>query len=157
MDLEFENADAVYAMKCLAKELGYNVLVSPRFGGKISVVERNVPAEEAFRLLLAGELEEFEVRHYSPNLLVVGLPGEIDVIATEVPGPPDWLRDTPVSVQLENVPPALMANFLQHDFPECKLSFESERQILHITGRNLQMVKFNAMVMDKHFYDFYCK
>lgn len=42
-----------------------------------------------------------------------------------------WFDGSPHG-QLESIPSALMANFLQ-------------------------MVKFNAMVMDKHFYDFYCK
>ena len=157
VDLDFQNAEAVYALKCLAEDLGFNIIVSPRFFGKVNIVARNVPAEEAFRLLLAGDLEQFEVRYYKPHSLVVGFPGELDEIAYGIPGPPEWVRDEPVSIRLENMLPTMMAEFLQHEFPDCKLSFESEGRVLHITGRNLQTVKFDARVMDQHFYNYYCR
>lgn len=50
--LDFVNADLVYVIKILAKEMGRNVYIGPGVEGSVTVTLKSVPVDGALALIL---------------------------------------------------------------------------------------------------------
>jgi type II secretory pathway component HofQ len=71
VSLDFVHADLVYVLKVLAKSMHKNLVTDSSVKGTVTMDLRNVPADRAFKLVLA--INNLECKSVG-NILVVGSP-----------------------------------------------------------------------------------
>jgi general secretion pathway protein D/type IV pilus assembly protein PilQ len=124
--LDFVNADLVYVIKVLAKEMGRNVFVGPGVDGSVTVTLKNVPVEGALALILKMQENPYDYKVLEGGTIVVAAPEKLSQI------PDDVLEDTkePIvpadavrqEMLLEKAPAAKVMEFLQGQYPNVKFT-----------------------------------
>lgn len=119
--LDFVNADLVYVLKVLAKEMNRNIYVGPTVGGSVTVTLKNVPVEGAMDLILQMQEAEYDYKIIE-NTIVVAEPGKLAEIADDILSegnvrqavvPQDAIR---MEYLLEEAPSAKVVDFLRGQY-----------------------------------------
>jgi type II secretory pathway component GspD/PulD (secretin) len=121
--LDFVNADLVYVLKVLAKEMGRNIYVGPTVQGSVTVTLKNVPVEGAMALILQMQENEYDYKILdgpSTRTVVVAPPDKLAEIADDILGaqkvariPQDAVR---MEYLLEEAPSAKVLDFLKGQY-----------------------------------------
>ncbi|MEW6281622.1 MAG: secretin N-terminal domain-containing protein [Candidatus Eremiobacterota bacterium] len=127
VSLDFVNADLVYVVKVLCKEMDKNVYVGPGVQGSVTVTLKNVPAEGALALILKMQDTPFDYKVLDDQrTIVVAEPEKLTEIANNILGasrtrqaPKDAVRQEFI---LEAAPAAKVVEFLQGQYPEVKFT-----------------------------------
>jgi type II secretory pathway component GspD/PulD (secretin) len=126
--LDFVNADLVYVLKVLAKEMNRNIYVGPTVAGSVTVTLKNVPVEGAMALILQMQENEYDYKLLDYNTIVVAAPEKLSEVADDVfdPGnvkdrevPEDAIR---MEYLLEEAPSAKVVDFLKEEYPRVKFT-----------------------------------
>lgn len=78
---EFKDADLVFVLKELSKEMGSDIYFGPNVQGKVTISLKNVTPEEAIKKVLALFGGKYDFRRLDPQTAIVALPGDMQRIA----------------------------------------------------------------------------
>lgn len=140
VSLDFVNADLVYVIKVLAKEMGKNVYVGPGVEGSVTVTLKKVPVEGALALILKMQENEFAYKLVEPNTIVVAPPEKLNSIADTIMidnsrlGP--TLPKNPIrqEILLENAQSAKVMSFLESQYKNVKFQAHPTVNGFYATG-----------------------
>lgn len=122
--LDFVNADLVYVVKILAKEMGRNVYIGPGVEGSVTVTLKSVPVDGALALILKMQENDIAYKLLNYNTLVVATPEKINQIEEDilgkVVGPKKSAGNGGVrqEILLEKAPAAKVISFLQGQYKD---------------------------------------
>lgn len=118
--LDFVNADLVYVIKILAKEMGRNVYIGPGVEGSVTVTLRSVPVDGALALILKMQENEYAYKLVQPNTLIVAAPEKINQIEDDIlqkqVAPRVPVNAVRQEILLENAPAGKVIGFLQSQY-----------------------------------------
>ncbi len=127
--LDFVNADLVYVLKVLAKEMGRNIYVGPTVQGSVTVTLKNVPVEGAMALILQMQENEYDYKILdgpSTRTVVVAPPDKLAEIADDILGKTKGPKFTGPAVRmeylLEEAPSAKVLEFLKGSYPNVEFT-----------------------------------
>ncbi|MHB2020700.1 MAG: secretin N-terminal domain-containing protein [Candidatus Xenobia bacterium] len=138
VSLDFVNADLIYVLKILAKEMNMNLVTDQTVKGSVTMTLKDVPAEGALKLIL--KLSGFEYKVIDHTILVGSadtvnkIPNDIFQVQQPVQqhhkptGP-----STTLVIPLEFAKAADAQSSIQSNFPELTVS--------QVPGQNMLMVK----------------
>ena len=123
--LDFVNADLVYVLKVLAKEMNRNIFVGPTVEGSVTVTLKNVPVEGAMALILKMQENEYDYKVVKTTVIVASpdklaqIPDDIldDDNVKEAIVPENAIRQEFV---LEKAPAAKVMDFLAGQYDRVK-------------------------------------
>jgi type IV pilus secretin PilQ/predicted competence protein len=125
--LDFVNADLVYVLKVLAKEMNRNVFIGPTVEGSVTVTLKNVPVEGAMALILKMQENEYDYKVID-HTIIVAAPEKLDSIpdnilamenVKEVTAPENAIRQ---EFLLEKAPAAKVIDFLSGQYDRVKFT-----------------------------------
>jgi len=120
--LDFVNADLVYVLKVLAKEMNRNIYVGPTVAGSVTVTLKNVPVEGAMALILQMQENQYDYKILDYKTMVVAAPEKLAEVANDILDPskqktrevpPDAIR---MEYLLEQAPSAKVVDFLKGEY-----------------------------------------
>ncbi len=118
--LDFVNADLVYVLKVLAKEMNRNIYVGPTVQGSVTVTLKNVPVEGAMALILQMQENEYDYKIID-NTVIVAPPDKLAGIADDIfnKGKSPVIAKDAVRMEylLEEAPSAKVVDFLRGQYP----------------------------------------
>ena len=118
--LDFVNADLVYVIKVLAKEMGRNVYIGPGVEGSVTVTLKSVPVDGALALILKMQENDIAYKLVGYNTLIVAAPEKVNQIEEDILGKQFAPRTPANSVRqeilLEKAPAAKVIGFLQGQY-----------------------------------------
>lgn len=124
--LDFVNADLVYVLKVLAKEMNRNIYVGPTVAGSVTVTLKNVPVEGAMALILQMQENEYDYKVVGSNTIVVAPPEKLAAIEADILGkikeaqlPADSVR---MEYLLEEAPAPKVLDFLKNEYSRVKFT-----------------------------------
>lgn len=126
--LDFVNADLVYVLKVLAKEMNRNIYVGPTVAGSVTVTLKNVPVEGAMALILQMQENEYDYKILDYNTIVVAPPEKLDEIANNIFDPSKQKQAevpddaTRMEYLLEEAPAPKVVDFLKGEYPRVKFT-----------------------------------
>ena len=122
VNLELVNADLVYVVKYLAKEMGRNVYVAPDVAGAVTVTLNKVRPEGALALILKMQEVPYDYKLID-NTLVVATSEKLSTVADNILSPKvasGKVAKNAVTQEffLEAAPAAKVTEFLQGQYPD---------------------------------------
>lgn len=127
--LDFVNADLVYVLKVLAKEMGRNIYVGPTVQGSVTVTLKNVPVEGAMALILQMQENEYDYKILdgpSTRTVVVAPPDKLAEIADDILRTQKQAKVPANAVRmeylLEEAPSAKVLDFLKGSYPNVEFT-----------------------------------
>jgi len=151
VSLDFVNADLVYVIKVLAKEMGRNVYVGPGVEGSVTVTLKSVPVEGALALILKMQENEFDYKLVEPNTIIVAPKEKLGTI------PDDILQKGPVGPQvprdairqeilLEKAPAAKIISFLETQYKNVKFQAHPSMNGFYVTGSRKDVLQIKSEI-----------
>jgi len=130
VSLDFVNADLVYVIKVLAKEMGRNVVLLPGVEGSVTVTLKSVPVEGALALILKMQESDFDYKILSGRTLCVGPPEKLATISDDILNPDIKSKGEPTvpadairqEILLEKAPAAKVIDFLSGQYKNVKFT-----------------------------------
>ncbi len=125
--LDFVNADLVYVLKVLAKEMNRNIYVGPTVHGSVTVTLKNVPVEGAMALILQMQEAEYDYKIVE-NTIIVAEPEKLAEISDDILSDANVkqavLPENSVRMEylLEEAPSAKVVDFLRGQYPRVKFT-----------------------------------
>jgi Ca-activated chloride channel family protein len=149
--LDFENADLVYVLKTLAKEMGVKAYLGPTVQGTVSITLKNVPAEQAVRQVLALQANKYGyfLHKLTPNLvLVVAPPGQLKEMSGSIKTPIDTVR---MEYLLDEAPSAKVLDFLKGQHPNVEFTLHPTKNGFYARGsrEDLLQIKRELANLDR--------
>ena len=138
--LDFVNADLVYVLKVLAKEMNKNIYVGPTVAGSVTVTLKNVPVEGAMALILQMQESEYDYKLLGYNTVVVAAPEKLDEVADNILDddqvktrevPEDAVR---MEYLLEEAQSAKVVEFLKGEYDRVKFTPHPTMNGFYATG-----------------------
>ena len=126
--LDFVNADLVYVLKVLAKEMNRNIYVGPTVAGSVTVTLKNVPVEGAMALILQMQENEYDYKVVGSNTIVVAAPEKLAEVESNILAPENIKEaDIPADAirmeyLLEEAPSAKVVDFLKAEYPRVRFT-----------------------------------
>ena len=122
VNMEFVDADLVYIVKFLAKEMGRNVYVAPDVEGSVTVTLKNVRPEGALALVLKMQTTPYDYKIVD-NTVIVGTSEKLATISDNILTPKtksSAVRKnlTEQEFVLESAPSAGVIDFLKGQYPD---------------------------------------
>lgn len=149
--LDFVNADLVYVIKVLAKEMNRNVFVGPTVDGSVTVTLKNVPVEGALALILKMQENEYDYKVLE-NTIVVAAPEKLSEIpdnildqnnVKEYTPPEDAIRQ---EILLEKAPAAKVMEFLQGQYERVKFTPHPTMNGFYVLGSRNDVLQIKREV-----------
>ena len=127
--LDFVNADLVYVLKVLAKEMNRNIYVGPTVAGSVTVTLKNVPVEGAMALILQMQESEYDYKMVGSNTIVVAAPEKLAEVSDSILDPNELAKEYTPSADdirmeylLEEASSAKVTDFLKDEYPRVRFT-----------------------------------
>lgn len=130
VSMDFVNADLIYVLKILAKELNYNIVTDPSVSGAVTMTLKNVPANGALNIIVKMSGYEYKV---VGNTMVVGDEKTLAKIPSNIMGIKKGNEVTQV-IPLENAKPGDVQSVLTSNFSDAKIQPDSRLNALIVTA-----------------------
>jgi type IV pilus assembly protein PilQ len=155
VSLDFVNADLVYVIKVLAKEMNHNVYVGPGVEGSVTVTLKSVPVEGALALILKMQENEFDYKVVEPNTIIVAPKEKLGTI------PDDILQKGPVGggngpqvpkdairqeILLEKAPAAKVISFLESQYKNVKFTPHPTMNGFYVLGARKDVLQIKSEI-----------
>lgn len=146
VSMDFVNADIIYVLKILAKELNVNIVTDPAVTGAVTMTLKNVPASGALNLIV--KMSGYEYKRVD-NTIVVGdaktlarIPGNIMKIKKG--------QEVTQVIPLENAKPSDVMGVLTSNYPDAKIQPDTRLNALIVTADvgTIQQMKALASQLD---------
>lgn len=151
VSLDFVNADLVYVIKVLAKEMGRNVYVGPGVEGSVTVTLKSVPVEGAMALILKMQENEFGYKLVEPNTIVVAPQEKLNSIADDImmkgpigpTVPKDAIRQ---EILLEKAPAPKVISFLESQYKGVKFIPHPTMNGFYVVGSKRDVLDIKSSI-----------
>jgi type II secretory pathway component GspD/PulD (secretin) len=157
VSLDFVNADLVYVIKVLAKEMGRNIYIGPGVDGSVTVTLKSVPVEGALALIL--KMQESEIGYKllgKSNTLVVAPPEKLNTIPDDIlgekggevvgakraPKPTDIRQE----ILLEKAPAAKVIGFLEGQYKDVSFTPHPTMNGFYVVGSKKDVLQIKSEV-----------
>jgi type II secretory pathway component GspD/PulD (secretin) len=155
VNLDFVNADLVFVIKVLAREMGRNIYIAPGVDGSVTVTLKSVPVEGALALILKMQENEYQYKMVGSNTLVVGPPEKLNTIPTDILGSPAAMgadkRHAPrgsirQEVLLEKAPAAKVIGFLEGQYKNVVFTPHPTMNGFYVLGSRADVLQIKSEV-----------
>ena len=154
VSLDFVNADLVYVIKVLAKEMNHNVYVGPGVEGSVTVTLKSVPVEGALALILKMQENEFDYKLVEPNTIIVAPKEKLGTIPDDIlqkgPAgtagpqiPKDAIRQ---EILLEKAPAAKVISFLEGQYKNVKFTPHPTMNGFYVLGARKDILQIKSEI-----------
>jgi type II secretory pathway component GspD/PulD (secretin) len=150
VSLDFVNADLVYVIKVLAKEMGRNVYIGPGVDGSVTVTLKSVPVEGALALILRMQENEYAYKLVGANTLIVATPEKLNTIPDDIMGtqvaprvPHDAIRQ---EILLENAPAAKVISFLEGQYKNVQFTPHPTMNGFYVLGSRKDVLQIKSEI-----------
>lgn len=159
VSLDFVNADLVYVIKVLAKEMGRNVYIGPGVEGSVTVTLKSVPVEGALALILKMQESDFEYKIVSNGsggqTLIVAPPEKLATIPDDIftaGGTATNQVNIPAGegvrqeILLEKAPAAKVMEFLQGQYKNVQFTAHPTMNGFYVYGTRKDVLQIKSEV-----------
>jgi len=153
VSLDFVNADLVYVVKVLAKEMNRNIYVGPGVEGSVTVTLKSVPVEGALALILKMQENEFDYKVVEPNTLIVAPKEKLGTIPDDillkgpVGGPAVTIKDgIRQEILLEKAPAAKVISFLESQYKNVKFTPHPTMNGFYVYGTRKDVLQIKSEI-----------
>jgi type II secretory pathway component GspD/PulD (secretin) len=151
VSLDFVNADLVYVIKVLAKEMGRNVYVGPGVEGSVTVTLKSVPVEGAMALILKMQENEFGYKLIEPNTIVVAPQEKLNSIADDIMskgpiGPTIPVNAIRQEILLEKAPAPKVISFLESQYKNVKFIPHPTMNGFYVVGSKKDVLDIKSSI-----------
>lgn len=138
VSLDFVNADIIYVLKILAKELKLNLVTDSTVKGSVTMSLKEVSANAALQLIL--RIAQFDYKIFG-NTLVVGATDTINKIPADIMGRslPNAQDVNVLPIPLENAMAASVAETIKGVYPEAKVTVQADQNFVVVTAPKGQL------------------
>ncbi|MDQ7822107.1 MAG: secretin N-terminal domain-containing protein [Candidatus Eremiobacteraeota bacterium] len=144
--MDFVNADLIYVLKILAKELNLNLVTDPSVSGAVTMTLKNVPATGALNLII--KMSGYDYKKVD-STLIVGDSKVLDKIPSNIMKVKKGDETTQV-IPLENAKPGDVQGVLSSNYPDAKIQPDSRLNALIVTAdpNTIKQMKTLASQLD---------
>jgi hypothetical protein len=153
VSLDFVNADLVYVIKVLAKEMNRNVYVGPGVEGSVTVTLKSVPVEGALALILKMQENEFDYKVVEPNTIIVAPKEKLGTIPDDIlqKGPTGPVGKVPADairqeILLEKAPAAKVISFLESQYKNVKFTPHPTMNGFYVLGSRKDVLQIKSEI-----------
>lgn len=151
VSLDFVNADLVYVIKVLCKEMGRNVYVGPGVEGSVTVTLKSVPVEGALALILKMQENEFDYKLVEPNTIIVAPKEKLGTIPDDIlqkgpKGPRITASMIRQEVLLEKAPAAKVISFLEGQYKNVSFNPHPTMNGFYVTGEKKDILQIKSEI-----------
>jgi len=149
--LDFVNADLVYVIKVLAKEMNRNVYIGPGVEGSVTVTLKSVPVDGALALVLKMQENDIAYKMVGYNTLIVAAPEKVNQIEDDILGKtmgPRVPRANAVrqEILLEKAPAAKVISFLQSQYKNVEFIPHPTMNGFYVVGSRADVLQIKGDV-----------
>jgi len=148
--LDFVNADLVYVIKILAKEMGRNVYIGPGVEGSVTVTLKSVPVDGALALILKMQENDIGYKLINYNTLIVAAPEKINQIEEDILGknfaPKRMVDGVRQEIILEKAPAAKVISFLQGQYKNVEFIPHPTMNGFYVRGSKADVLSIRSEV-----------
>lgn len=137
VNLDFVNADLIYVLKLLAKEMGVNLVTDQTVKGSVTMSLKNVPADVALSMIL--KISGFEVKRIDYNTIVVGSKETVEKFSERIQ-PIAGSGDIQIlPIPLENAKAATVADTIKSVYPGVTVTVQADQNFVVVKGSKTQL------------------
>lgn len=149
--LDFVNADLVYVIKVLAKEMGRNVYIGPGVEGSVTVTLKSVPVDGALALILKMQENDIAYKMVGYNTLIVAAPEKVNQIEDDILGKTVGPRVPKANavrqeILLEKAPAAKVISFLQSQYRDVEFIPHPTMNGFYVVGSRADVLQIKGDV-----------
>ncbi|MGV8119723.1 MAG: secretin N-terminal domain-containing protein [Candidatus Xenobiia bacterium LiM19] len=141
VSMDFVNADLIYVLKILAKELNYNIVTDPSVSGAVTMTLKNVPANGALNIIVKMSGYDYKI---VGNTMIVGDEKTLSKIPSNIMGVKKGHEVTQV-IPLENAKPGDVQSVLASNYPDAKIQPDSRLNALIVTADESTIKQMKAL------------
>ena len=147
--LSFKNTDVVEALQAVAREIGRTPYIVQTVQGTVSIEIVDLPAEEAFRQILATQETKHAVGLKGRQSLIVATPEDLAHVCQD-PWVPRAYTIGPVRIEclLKEASFATIINLLEDEFPNVEFSPHPQANGFFARGSKEDLLKIKAELPD---------
>ena len=150
VSLDFVNADLVYVIKVLAKEMGRNIYIGPGVDGSVTVTLKSVPVEGALALILKMQENEYAYKLVGANTLIVATPEKLNSIPEDIMGnqiaPKTPINGIRQEILLENAPAAKVIGFLEGQYKNVQFTPHPTMNGFYVYGERKDVLQIKSEI-----------
>jgi len=139
VSLDFVNADLIYVLKILSKEMGLNVVTTQSVKGTVTMTLKDVPAIFAWKLVLnISGFSSMQVR----NVLIVGTADELGKINPQefLSGISNRENEVVLPIPLEHAKPSSVADSINSAYAGRNVRATAQDTFVVVTAPNRQII-----------------
>jgi type II secretory pathway component GspD/PulD (secretin) len=141
VSLDFVNADLIYVLKILAKEMNVNLVTDSTVKGSVTMSLKDVPASSALQLIL--KIAGFDYKLFG-NTLVVGSAETIAKIPNDIMNPnqrplPGGQKQPVLPIPLEHAKAQSIAETIKSVYPDAKVTVQADQNFVVVTAGAAQL------------------
>jgi type II secretory pathway component GspD/PulD (secretin) len=130
VSLDLVNADLIYVLKILAKELGMNIVTDPTVQGSVTMTLKDVPASGALNIVV--KMSGYDYKRVD-NTIVVGDPKLLATIPSNIMNVKKGTEITQ-AIPLEHAKAADIASMVSASYPDAKVQSDPRGTALIVSA-----------------------
>ena len=130
VSLDLVNADLIYVLKILAKELGMNIVTDPTVQGSVTMTLKDVPASGALNIVV--KMSGYDYKRVD-NTIVVGDPKLLSTIPSNIMNVKKGAEITQ-AIPLEHAKAADISSMVSASYPDAKVQSDPRGTALIVTA-----------------------
>lgn len=142
VNMDLVNADLIYVLKILAKELDLNIVTDPTVQGSVTMTLKNVPAHGALNLVV--KMSGFDYKRVA-NTIVVGDPKLLEKITPNIM---EVRRGSEITqaVPLEHAKATDLSGIVSSSYPDSKITADPRGTALIVTADPTSMKAIRSFI-----------
>lgn len=142
VSLDLVNADLIYVLKILAKEMNLNIVTDPSVQGSVTMTLKNVPAQGALNLVV--KMSGYDYKRVG-NTIVVGDRKILDTVPSNIMEAKKGAEVTQ-AIPLEHAKAADVAAMVTGSYPDAKIQSDPRGTALIVTADPSTLKNIRAFV-----------
>lgn len=142
VSLDLVNADLIYVLKILAKELGMNIVTDPTVQGSVTMTLKNVPASGALNIVV--KMSGYDYKRVD-NTIVVGDPKLLATIPTNIMNVKKGSEITQ-AIPLEHAKATDISSMVSSSYPDAKVQADPRGTALIVSADPESMKAIRSFV-----------
>ncbi len=130
VSMDFVNADLIYVLKILAKEMNLNIVTDPTVSGAVTMTLKNVPASGALNIIVRMSGYSYKV---VGNTMIVGDEKTLAKIPNNIMKVNKTKGEVTQVIPLENAKPGDVTPILSSSYPDARIQPDTRLNALIVT------------------------
>jgi len=131
VSMDFVNADLIYVLKILAKEMNLNIVTDPTVSGAVTMTLKNVPASGALNIIVRMSGYSYKV---VGNTMIVGDEKTLAKIPNNIMKVKKVGGEVTQVIPLENAKPGDVTPILSSNYPDARIQPDTRLNALIVTS-----------------------